>query len=262
MLHFATHGQPHHRPVLFIHGGALTGQMWVNAAQTLTDAYAILPDLPGHGQSRHRPLGTFAQAADDLAAVLAQTTEGRPADIVGLSLGSYIGLLLMVRHPHLVNRAFLSGLHAGGMPRARLMKAFLYLISPLMRFGWMHERSGKAMGVKDTSLFLGPDGRPNVTPATLRRLGAQAVDYDARDLLASIYVPTLVLAGGQEHPTILASLETFARTMPACRAGRVPGLGHAWCAQDEALFHDTLQAWLADAPLPPAIDLIDTAVRA
>lgn len=257
MLHFVTRGRSENLPVLFIHGGGLTGRMWYHAADALPGIYGILPDLPGHGHSAARKLVSLEQAADDLAALLEQELQGRPVDVAGLSLGSYIGLTLMLRYPHLVGRAFLSGLHAGGMPNPGRMKTLLWLMSPLMHFAWFHKQSGKAMGVRDTSLFVNAEGRPNVTPATLRRLSRLVIDFEARPALCDIDIPTLVLAGEKEHPAILQALTVFSDTMPACQAGIVPGLGHAWCAQDPALFVQTLRCWLSAQPLPRAVRLLD-----
>ncbi len=257
MLHFVTRGRSDNLPVLFLHAGSFTSRMWFSAVDQLPEINAIFPDLPGHGGSIHRMLSTLEQAADDLAELVERELGGEPVDLVGLSFGAYVGLTFMIRHPHLVDRACLSGCHAGDMPNPRLMKLMLYLMSPLTRFAWFYEKSGKSMGLKDTSICLDPDGRPNVSPATLRTIARLVVDFDIRATLPDIRIPTLVLAGEKEHATILNSLEIFEAHMPNCEAGIVAGLGHAWCAEDEALFVRTIRCWLSGQRLPTEVLLKD-----
>lgn len=256
MLYHVTRGRSENLPLLFIHGGGLTGRMWFEIADRLPNIYAVLPDLPGHGESAFRKLTSLEKAADDLADLIEYHLDGRPVDIVGLSFGAYVGLTLMRRHPHLVERSCLSGFHAGDMPNPKMMKFMLFAFSPLMRFGWFHKRSGKSMGVKDTSLFVGRDGKPNLTPATLRTLLGLVIDFDARPFLPEIAIPTLVLAGEKEHPAILKSLEEFSDLMSSCQAGVVPGLGHAWCAEDPDLFSDTVRRWMSSERLPGQLQMI------
>ncbi len=84
--------------------------MWQQQLRQLTDFACLAPDLPGHGQSRTVPWRSFEQTADMIAEIIRDKIPSGRSHIVGLSLGSYVGLSLLSRHPDVVERAMLSGI--------------------------------------------------------------------------------------------------------------------------------------------------------
>ncbi len=90
-------GDPASEPVLLLHGGGQTRHAWGRTARGLAEAgfYSIALDKRGHGDSDWAPDGDYAIAtyAEDLRAVLRQL--GRPAALVGASLGGLTGLLVV-----------------------------------------------------------------------------------------------------------------------------------------------------------------------
>ncbi len=217
----------------------------------------ILPDLPGHGQSRNVELNTLAQAADTVAALIVGRFDSTPVNLVGLSFGSYVGLMLMARHPRLIRRGMLSGIQLGAIPNPWLMYVMSGLISPLILLPWFRRKSAEALGVTDPRVYNRADGSAILSPRTLRSVLRLASVFDVYELLPNINVPTLMIAGEREHSTILTSLSDYQRLMPNCTARTVPTLGHAWCNQDPDLFADTLRAWARDAPLPDLLRKVD-----
>ena len=189
-----TRGTSDGPPVLFLHGGSFTGRMWLDIADKLPEFHNIIPDLPGHGKSADRPLVSLEQAADDVADLVRGLFDGRPIHLVGLSLGGYVSLLLLIRHPDLIKRAMISGVHAGAMPNPKLMILATTLSSPLMRFGWFRKKMVNMMGLDDYSLASGESGRANATPKIMRAVGRLAVAFDVRDKIAAI-ANTIIACG-------------------------------------------------------------------
>lgn len=254
---FATQtGTPGQNPVVFIHAGGFSGGMWREIAGLLPEHNCILPDLPGHGNSGHVVFRSIEQSASELAGFIEQQGFGRPIDIVGLSFGSYVGLLLMAHHPHLVKRAMLSGFHVGGMENRRLMKLTGYLAAPLMQLSWMRRKNAQAMGLQDDGLMVDENGNPHANVQTVRRLLNEAVDFDGRKLLSGINTPTLAIAGSEEHKTILSSLSQLQDHMPDCISRIVPEMGHAWCAKAPDLFAETVRNWTSSRPLPDRLEVV------
>lgn len=256
MLHATQTGEADQKPVIFIHAGGFSGTMWREIAASLPDSNCVLPDLPGHGNSRHVPFVSIEECADELAGFIKQQKFSAPVDIVGLSFGSYVGLLLMARHPQLVKSAMLSGFHVCGMPNPRLMKLMGYLTAPLMQLSWMRRKNAQAMGLKDDNLTCDDQGNPLTDVATVRRLLDDAVDFDAQEVLSTIHIPTLAIAGGKEHKTILKSLSLLQDRMPDCIARIVPGSGHAWCAEHPDLFAETVRSWASSQALPDRLEIV------
>jgi 3-oxoadipate enol-lactonase len=101
-------------PVLLLHAFPVDGRVWAETAAILAPtARVIAPDLRGFGLSTHRGMAlTLDEHADDVAAVLAARALSR-VTVVGLSMGGYIALALLRRHPDVVARLALVGARAG-----------------------------------------------------------------------------------------------------------------------------------------------------
>jgi pimeloyl-ACP methyl ester carboxylesterase len=80
--------------LLLLHGLGATGEVWSGFVDTVGDGWPgpiLVPDLPGHGRSR----GLARYSFGSLAAALARALEpGRPALVLGHSLGGVLGLTL------------------------------------------------------------------------------------------------------------------------------------------------------------------------
>lgn len=257
MIYYTELGRATGDPVLFLHAGSYSGTMWHDITSRLTGMHCILPDLPGHGYSRNIELRSLEQAADAVATLIANKYGGGPVNIVGLSFGSYVGLMLMARHPGMVKRAMLSGIQLGSIPNPRVMNLFAGLMSPLMWFRGFRRKMAAPHGISDPNIYDRTDGAANLTPRTLRAVLRLASVFDVHDLLPQIEVPTLMIAGGEEHSTIIGSLSDFRRLMPDCTVRTVPDMGHAWCNQDPDLFAQTVQAWVNHERLSPRLDSVE-----
>ncbi|MVU77878.1 alpha/beta fold hydrolase [Nocardia sp. ET3-3] len=94
--------------VVFLHGGGQTRGSWKDSGLALAKAgmHAVLLDARGHGDSAWDPEGNYRRDAmvEDLMAVLRQL--GKPAFIVGASMGGLTGLIATT-HP---DRELITGL--------------------------------------------------------------------------------------------------------------------------------------------------------
>lgn len=240
--------------ILLLHAAGFDGRMWADIVDLLPDFNCVCPDLPGHGRSQRFPVTDFAGASDAVAEVI-EKVGGSPVNITGLSMGSYIGFHLMMRHPTLVERAVLSGFQHDKIPASAFMRAMMHGSSWMMNSKRTREKMARSMGVSNVGL-ISRDGRPNASPATMRQIGRLALDFDVRNELSRVKTRTLVLAGEKEHPAVRASLPVFKLSMPNCEARVVPKLGHGWLAKDPELFAETLRGWFKDLSLPGRLEKV------
>jgi hypothetical protein len=106
-------------PLIFLHGVGNRGSLWFEVAPAFASAYRVLvPDLPGHGESAPSsgdlPMATVVAGAERLLAEAAASSGGRPAIVVGNSMGAWLAAILAQRHPDQVARIVL--VNGGPLP--------------------------------------------------------------------------------------------------------------------------------------------------
>lgn len=236
--------------IVFLHAIGTSGWMWQQQLRQLTDFTCLAPDLPGHGQSRTVPWRSFEQTADLIAEIIRDKIPSGRSHIVGLSLGSYVGLSLLSRHPDVVERAMLSGINTLPLPQRWLIDVAAYAIAPLLKTRWGAGLNARALKIPADQF----DGyRQSLRELSLRSF--VAASHDASGFVipanaADIRTPTLLIAGEHEHPLIRASMEQLRDVLPVSQARLVEGVGHAWNGERPELFSATVRAWCTHGEVP------------
>ena len=250
-MYYEIHGTG--QPLVLIHGafsaiGTSFGKLLPELATT---RQVIAFELQAHGHTADidRPL-TLEGMADDVAAAIQQLELGQ-ADVFGYSMGAFVALQLVIRHPELVRKLVVasvsftrSGIHPG------LMEG-LGEMTPDMMFGspW-----------HDEYLKIAPH------PEHFARLFAKktAMDRNTRDLspedIRGIKSPTLIIIGDSdlirpEHAVEMFRLlggGVFGDTpagLPNSQLAILPGTSHVSIANRADLLIPMITAFL-DAPMP------------
>ena len=183
-------------PVLFLHGLGETPQAWNDVINEFERIDALTPTV------FDQPSGTpwsLHERTDELAASL-----NNPVDVVGLSLGTVMGLDLAIRHPHMVRSLFLSA------PQARPPKVLMRIQSVLMRV--LPERLVCPSQISKQQLL-----------EILRQISA--IDFEPE--LGNITVPTTIACGSKDRANLPAA-RTISQQIPHARLIVVPDAGHQW----------------------------------
>lgn len=90
-------------PVVFLHGFCDSHELWTAFVEPFAKQYSVFtPDLPGFGKSEILPKPFSIDHVADAMAKWLQDLNLVPVVVVGHSLGGYIALALLERHPDLV----------------------------------------------------------------------------------------------------------------------------------------------------------------
>lgn len=240
--------------LVFLHGIGGNRNNWNLQLPRFAPQYtSIAWDARGYGSSDdHPPLASFADFADDLAALLGHLDRG-PAHVVGLSMGGMIALDLVDRYPGLVASLVLADSAAGfGPSTPEERAAFLdRRLTPLL--------SGASMADIAPSLIevlLTRDATPNAVEMvrdSLLRLRPEPymnalrafTTTDFTRSVARITQPCLVIAGEQDLVLPLARSEALAASIRGSRLAVIPACGHLSNIECPDAFNEHLAQFLA-----------------
>lgn len=224
---------------LLLHGFPHGRWLWTAAARAMVAGHPTLrcvaPDLPGFGASPARPGPVTLDGWADLCAVLLDHLGVDRAAVAGLSMGGYLALALVRRHPDRVRALVLADTRAAADTDA--VRERRRALADVAR------REGVA-AVADAQLdgALGRTTRQDAARVAAFRaamaggasvegivgaLAAMADRPDATPLLAALRVPTLVVGGAEDALTRPSELQALAAAISGARLALLDGAGHA-----------------------------------
>lgn len=207
-LYYEIHGAG--SPLVLVMGIGYDSSLWtLQQVPVLSTRFSvILVDNRDSGRSsRADHPYDVADMADDLAGVI-DALDIRRTHVLGLSMGSMIGIEFALRHPDRLDRLVLAG--PGAAP-ARSM------VDPISVWNWVksHDPGGETFGaqqftwlfssaflrnqqaVQDTAALLASNPNP-VDPQAYDRQARAYLRFDALDRLGDIRAATLVIVGEQD----------------------------------------------------------------
>lgn len=239
--------------LLLVHGFPLNRSMWAPQVAALAgEAYLVVPDLRGHGESE-APSGPYRMAdfAADLAALLDYLELPRVV-FCGLSMGGYIGFAFVRDCPDRLQGLILADTRAGA-DTAEQRAAREELATAV-------ERAGSAVAVERLRPRLVAPATRAQRPDLMARLGAMiagtppaglagtarglAQRPDSTALLSQITVPTLILVGAEDEITPPADAERLHAGIAGSTLRVLAGGGHMANLEHPEAFTAALRAFL------------------
>jgi pimeloyl-ACP methyl ester carboxylesterase len=223
--------------VVLLHGFPLSKEMWQHQFQALAAGHRVIaPDLRGHGESP-APEGTYEMdlLADDVLDLLDRLQVNEPVVLGGLSMGGYVALSLVLRHPERVRALLLIDTRAAADApeaarlREQTARSVLQSGSPNLMIETMVPRLFGKVTLEKHPDRIGPMlAVMERTPAqgVAGALRGMAVRPDRRGELGSIAVPTLVMVGRDDVISTPSEAREIAAAIPGARLEVIPAAGH------------------------------------
>ena len=240
---FATFGRG--PPVILLHGGDASSDVWGGQVPALLAAgrRVIVIDSRGHGRSTlgARPLGYELMESDVIAVMDALNVDH--ADVVGWSDGAILGLIMAMKHPQRVTRAFAFGANMD-----------LRGLNPLGALSPILPKVRAALADNYARLSETPGDYGALSRAVLA-MQLREPNYTPQDL-AAIAGPAVAIVDGDHEEFILRRhTEYLARTIPGAKLIILPGVSHFAPLQDPQGFNAAMIGFLDGAslasPSPP-----------
>jgi pimeloyl-ACP methyl ester carboxylesterase len=250
-LHYFVHEgkdrNPKRPPIILIHGAGGSYLSWSPQIRRLAGEKIYAPDLPGHGQSEGTGRQSIEEYADDVINFM-DAESIQAAVLAGISMGSAIALMLVLKSPQRVAGLVL----IGGGAKMPVAKNTLGTI-------------GKADTFESTVEFINTNFFSPAASQDLIRLSKQGLlktnpsvmlgdflacnRFDVADRLADIQIPTLVLCGEKDKmmpPKFSTSLRD---AIPNAQLSIVENAGHMLQLEQPDAVADAMKQFVDDLPL-------------
>ncbi|WP_309135517.1 alpha/beta hydrolase [Cellulomonas sp.] len=229
-------------PVVLLHGFPLDHRMWDDvAAQLGRDRTVLAPDLPGPADALDAVGPTLDDAADRVAEAVRAAGVER-AVVAGLSMGGYVALALLERHPELVaGLALVDTKSTADAPEARAKR--LDVAARVEESGTVDAVRGMVDTVLgETTRTAHPevvqrvaawiDEQPPARVAWSQR--AMAARTDRTEVLRRFTGPVVVVVGDEDEVTRVDAAEDLAKVAGGAPLVVVPRAGHLTAVEDPA----------------------------
>ncbi|MEM7218863.1 MAG: alpha/beta hydrolase [Pseudomonadota bacterium] len=229
--------------IVFLHGANTGGWMWEHVVGHLNDYHCVAVDFPGHDNSKGESWVSMQSAASDVVACIEQCAHDSRAHVVGLSLGGYVALRLLAHRPDRLGSVVISGVPGKAIPYRLAMRGLGMLMAPFIHTDSFSRMGARSMNVPEADVPLFRERSKRNTRQAFLSINRDALAFKLPQAALATPNPKLFVAGGNEHPIIKDSLQTFAAAKNAAGA-LVPDLGHGWSAEDPELFAAVVRSWI------------------
>lgn len=238
-------------PALLVHAFPLSSAMWRPQIEALAPRFRVIaPDTRGLGGSAlgDAPI-TIDTYADDVIALLDHLGIARAA-LVGLSMGGYIALALLRRHPQRLSALALANTRAaadsaeGRATREQSARAAEEHgpspVAEAMLPRLLSPGAPQALRKQVRAMIMSNSG---AGIAAAQR--AMAARPDSTALLRGVSVPTLVVGAGQDPIIPLEESRAMGAAIPGSRLLALPEAGHLSNLEAPTPFNEAVAELLA-----------------
>jgi pimeloyl-ACP methyl ester carboxylesterase len=252
------------QPIVFLHPTPLDRDYWRPLIEGLAGVRAIVPDLRGHGQSElgpdlpigefalapEAPVLTMAQLAADVLALL-DHLDISEAVFAGCSIGGYVLLELWRRAPERMEGLVFVCSKAQPDTEAGLQKRAANIAriqaegtGPIFD-GMAQSLIGATARERHPEMVAELRAHMSLTPeAAIAVQAGMAKRPDSLPTVATIDVPVLAIAGGEDTAIAAADMEAFNAALGGCEFHLLPDAGHFAAFEQPDKVSALLAEWL------------------
>ncbi len=256
-LNYQERGMPQGLPIIFIHGFPFSNTMWSPQMMALPQEYrAVSFDIRGHGESEVGD-GQYSIElfTDDLISLMDHLAIKRSV-LCGLSMGGYIALRTVERHPERVHALVLCDTRSepdsneGKVKRTTQIKAVKSqgskpFAESFVKAVFAQDTLGKKPQLVSPIRSVIESTSPLSLSGTLLALAART---DTTPALASISVPTLIMTGEHDSITPPSAAQAMHSHIKGSEIHIVPGAAHMSNLENTPFFNEKLLSFLKKIP--------------
>ena len=238
-MFYSVYGKGKGSPILLIHGGMSSGDVWSFEVPTLAKNHeVIVADSRGQGRStRGLAWLTYHRMAEDYVALLAKLNVSK-VTLVGWSDGGIIGIDIAINHPKLLDRLFAQAPNVTPEGLTKIPEIDPPPLSESLSPGGTYlanpEEAKESM-------------RQKARERVFQRLWATEPNYSDGDL-AKIHVPTEIVIGDHDPVIRPEHIAHIARTIPGAKLVVLKDVGHPAHVQDPKQYIKAILDFMGEPP--------------
>lgn len=247
--------------LVLLHGIGGCADVWAPQLEAFSSRYRVIAwYMPGYGGSLPLPELTFPALGDALETLL-DTLRAKRIHLVGHSMGGMVVQEFLRDHGGRLASVCLYATNAGisrpetpeavEAARARAEEFFRRRVAPLDEGRSMREMAVSlldrllAANAPESARVAAIESVSAVPPKVYRQAMRAFLSFDGTDVIPTITLPTLAIAGGDDVTMPPAAVEAMARWIPGARYKVIPGVGHLANLEDPPAFNRVLGDFLA-----------------
>ncbi len=228
--------------LLLIHGAGGSHLDWPVGLRRLADTAVLTLDLPGHGRSPGSGRDTISAYADVVDSFI-NIRKLEKVVLAGHSMGGAIALVLALRQPSwlagLVLLATGARLPVSDAILQQAISDFEAATAFVAKYSW-------ARHVPDAVREVGLERLRQTAPAVLHGDFVACNTFDARERLAEIEVPTLVIGAAEDKMTPPKFSEFLAAHIPGAKLLILENTGHMLTLEREGEVETAVQTFMEE----------------
>lgn len=240
-------------PVVLIHGMGFGADYWTPQIEALAQNYRVIAwNMPGYGGARALSHMSFATLTQSLLALLDETAVLK-AHIIGHSMGGMVALDFAASYPGRVKTLTLFGASpAFPPPDSDFAKAFVKArLAPLEAGGGMADAARETIRdhfgseINSAGCKIAFDCMSACPPDIYRQSLDCLQNFDRRDALATLAMPTLVIGAERDINAPAKGVEKMAAKIPGAEYTCLANLGHLANLEAPDIFNRVVLDFLA-----------------
>lgn len=214
-------------PIVFIHGWMDDHSVWDSQIEYFSKNHRVIAyDQRGHGRSDKPKKGYSIETLSDDLYNVTQKLNIRQFALVGHSLGGMAAMVFALEHPEKVSKLVLVSTYAKSATSSRIMLWVLIHALPYSIFAdgsidFKYYKPSKQIKSEAIDITLR-------TPKYAARecLKEFCTNYDIRDRVSGIKVPTLIIVGDKDTSTPVVMSRYLRREIEGSKLAIIPDCKH------------------------------------
>lgn len=227
--------------LLLVHGSASSHTVWPGAFYEIPNVRVMALDLPGHGRSAPPGRRTIAQYAAVVEAFIA-TLDLKNVVLAGHSMGGAIALTVAHRAAVTLRGLILMGASARMPVHDAVLGGAMNSLDDVAGFVAANGMGRAVVGMQDEVRHAVLATEPMTVFGDFMACNR----FDLRPNLATIDVPTLIIAGELDRMTPLRFSESLAAGLPRANLVTLEGVGHYAMLESTAEVKDLIERFAGE----------------